>query len=157
MFGHGRGIELEPAVVADMRGEILDRGRGDGGEAEGQAVLHRVLRERDLGAGPEESGHADGRDAEGFRIAPPEEAGREIRDRAAGEHLRREDDLVQRLARAAQRPVVAGAAVEVFPGEVGKATLGAGAQVGEGRVVEIEHHGRATLLINLSLGKVHLA
>ena len=75
----------------------------------------------------------------------------------AGEHLRREDDLVQRLARAAQRPVVAGAAVEVFPGEVGKATLGAGAQVGEGRVVEIEHHGRATLLINLSLGKVHLA
>ena len=147
------GVELEPAPVANMRRQILDRGRGDRGQPERQPLRDAVPCQGDFRPRPEQPGHADRRNPPGAAVAAPEQRRPQVRHRPPLQHRRGKHHVIQRGPRPADGHVAARSAVEVFPREIRQPAFGARFEVAESRVIEVEFHVAATVSCPRWLGK----
>ena len=94
--GWSRGTyKLEPGMLGDRGGDLLDRGRRGGAEHKGNVRIRRGARERQVGARPGEVVQACRRDAEGQVVVAAEEAGAQLAFRDIDQIARHDADVVE--------------------------------------------------------------
>ena len=107
-------VELEPALrVAELHGDVLERGRGGAREDHRHAGRLRGARDAELGVGMHDREHADRGEQERRRRAQPEHLDREVALGVAGEHPRPQAAPLERLAVGPDRRLRARAAGDV--------------------------------------------
>ena len=116
-------VQLKPAHVAGQRADIFGRGGRNGAQDVREPLRLGSAGERLVGPRPDQPRHAERRDADRGGMLHTEKGRARLGFDHALHQLRNEFDIEQRRSIAVHRRLVAGAAGEVLPTEVGQSAF----------------------------------
>ena len=116
-------VQLKPAHVAGQRADIFGRGGRNGAQDVRETVRPGSAGERLVRPWPDQSRHAERRDADRCGMLHAEQRRARVGFDHALHQLGNEFDIEQRRSIAVHRRLVAGAAGEVLPTEVGQSAF----------------------------------